>query len=61
MSVCALIDLNSNVVVNMIIAEVTDMAPNGYQIVEVTKSLPSGIGWTWDGTKFTDPNTPVSE
>jgi hypothetical protein len=61
MSVCAVVDLNSNVVVNMIVAEVSDLAPEGTRLIEVTPDMAGHIGWTWDGTKFIDPNPPSTD
>jgi hypothetical protein len=56
MSICAVVDLNTNVVVNTIMAEVTDFVPNGYCMIEITPDMSGCVGWTWDGTKFIDPN-----
>lgn len=40
----------------MIVAETTDLPPYGCQLIEVTEGTVCGIAWTWDGTKFIDPN-----
>jgi len=54
MTVCAVID-STNTVINLIVAEPTDVAPTGCTLVEVPQCE---IGYTWDGTRF---NPPVSE
>jgi hypothetical protein len=52
MTTCAVIQ--DNVVVNIIVAEPTDIPPEGCILVE----LPiCDIGYTWDGKRF---NPPVS-
>jgi hypothetical protein len=53
MANCAVIDSN-NIVVNIIVAEVTDPPPEGCTLVEIPFC---DIGYTWDGTRF---NPPVS-
>ena len=51
MAVCAIIDSN-NIVINIIVAEVTDTPPEGCTLVEVPVC---DIGYTWDGQKFSPP------
>lgn len=49
-----LINLSTNVVDNVIVAEYTDPCPEGYKF-----GPPGGqIGWTWDNGKYIDPNPP---
>lgn len=56
MTICAVCRLDNGLVINMIVAEPTDIAPYGCQLIEVTEETPCGAAWTWDGTKFIDPN-----
>jgi hypothetical protein len=51
MANCAVIDSN-NVVINIIVAEVTDVPPEGCTLVVIPFC---GIGYTWDGTNFIPP------
>jgi hypothetical protein len=44
MANCAVIDLQTNKQLNFIIAEETDIAPNGCKLVEIPK------GYYWDET-----------
>lgn len=57
MTVIAVVD-NTNTVINTIIAEVTDLAPDGCALIptpDLNGNIPS-IGWAYDGTNFIDPN-----
>jgi hypothetical protein len=59
---CAVVDLATNIVVNIIVADAaTDAAPDGCLLVN-TES-PCGIGWTYDPVigDFIDPNPPEQE
>jgi hypothetical protein len=51
MTTCAVIDSN-NQVVNLIVAEPTDIPPEGCTLVLVPFC---DIGYTWDGTNFNPP------
>ena len=51
MATCAVVDANG-LVVNLIVAEPTDVPPAGYQLVLVPIC---DIGYTWDGTRFNPP------
>ena len=53
MTTCAVIDSN-NIVINLIVAEATDVPPEGCTLVEIPFC---DIGYVWDGTRF---NPPVS-
>jgi len=53
MARCAVIDLQTNQRVNTIIAEVTDLAPNGYKLVEI---LP---GYYWN--EFAGQSVPKTQ
>jgi len=61
MTTCAVVQLSDSVVVNMIIAEPTDPAPEGCELILVPPDMPCGIGWVWNGTNFIDPNPPTQE
>ena len=52
MTTCAVVQLSDSVVINLIVAEPTDPAPDGCELIEVPLGTPCGIGWTWDGTQF---------
>jgi hypothetical protein len=49
--------MNGNTVENIIVADTKEIAEQivGKLCIEYTNSNPAGIGWTWDGTKFTAP------
>jgi hypothetical protein len=51
MTTCAVVN-SDNVVVNIIIAEVTDIPPEGCTLVEIPVC---GIDYTWDGQRFNPP------
>lgn len=48
-----------NKVVNIIIAESVEFAKEitGFNCIEYTEENPAGVGYTWDGTKYTAPAT----
>lgn len=53
---CALIDLSTNLVVNLIIADpAIDPAPNGYLIVGLPDDSLVDMGWTYNNGEFTPP------
>ena len=51
MSNCAVVDANG-VVVNIIVADVTDIPPEGCILVQIPFC---DIGYTWDGQRFNPP------
>jgi hypothetical protein len=51
MSNCAVVDSNS-IVINIIVAEVTDTPPEGCTLVEIPAC---DIGYVWDGVRFNPP------
>ena len=51
MSNCAVVDANG-VVVNTIVAEPTDVPPEGCTLVEIPFC---SIGYIWDGKRFNPP------
>lgn len=53
MTTCAVVQLSDGLVVNIIVAEPTDLAPDNCFLVLVDS--PCDIGWTWDGTQFVAP------
>jgi hypothetical protein len=57
MTVCAVVD-SSNTIINLIVAEPTDLAPQDCILVITPDSNGNqpGSGWTWDGTTFINPN-----
>jgi hypothetical protein len=44
MTICAVIDNTTNQQVNIIVAEVTDLPPEGYRLVEIPE------GFYWNGS-----------
>lgn len=54
---CAVIDTNG-VIVNIIMAEPTDLAPMGCSLVGIDDGVFCDIGWVWDGAAFVNPNPP---
>jgi len=56
MKTCAVCRLDNGLVINVIHAEPTDLAPYGCQLVEVTNGTICGVSWTWDGVNFIDPH-----
>jgi hypothetical protein len=57
----AVCQLSDNVVVNVIIAEVTDPVFEGTQFIEIQDGVWCDIGAIWNGTDFTNPNPPPQE
>jgi hypothetical protein len=54
--------IQNNIVVDLIIAESEDIATSltGLQCVQYGEEERIGRYWEYDGTKFTNPNPPVS-
>lgn len=59
--ICAVCDKETKEVLNIIIAEASDLSPEGTFLVEVLNGVVCNIGWTWDGTNFINPNPPEPE
>lgn len=58
---CALINLTTNVVENIILANpAEDPAPEGFAIIDLSDTPQVTFGWYWDGTSFTNPNAEVA-
>lgn len=59
MANCAVVRLSDGLVINKIVAEPTDLAPNGCELIPYDDICPlCDFGWTWDGTEFIAPPTP---
>ena len=52
---CAVCQLSDGLVVNTIIADPGDPAPDGCQLVEIMAGQACDIGWYWTGTEFVPP------
>lgn len=52
---CAVCQLSDGLVVNIIIAEPYNPAPDGCQLIEIMNGQPCDIGWYWTGTEFIPP------
>lgn len=59
MAVCAVVRIADGVVVNRIVAEPTDPAPDGCMLVDVS-DVPCDIGWTYFRGEFLLIPTEVS-
>lgn len=58
MTTCAVCQLSDGLVINLIVAELTDIAPDGCQLI-VTPDLQgnnANTGDTWNGTVFITAN-----
>jgi len=55
--------IDSGVVVNAVVAESLEDAETatGKTCIEHTDANPAGIGWAYDGSKFTAPVSPAAE
>ena len=49
--------LINDVVSNVIVADSKEIAEQvtSRTCIEYTEENPAGVGWTWDGSKFTEP------
>lgn len=61
MTVCAVVQISDNIVVNKIVAEPTDLAPNDTYLVVIPDGVMCDMGWTWNKTEFVNPNPPPVE
>lgn len=55
---CAMMDINTNIVVGVIMADATiDLAPNGTFLVNLPDDSPVGFDWVYDpaAQEFTNP------
>lgn len=53
---CAVCQISDGLVVNLIMASPSDLAPEGCQLVELMNGQMCDIGWIWDGEfTFTAP------
>lgn len=59
----AIISQETNIVLNTIVWDgVSEYNPgNNLSLIQLPEGISYGIGWTWDGEKFIDPNPPVAE
>lgn len=55
MANCAVVSLETNIVVNKIVAEPIDLPPDGTYLVLIPDGVMCDIGWYWDGTNFIPP------
>lgn len=58
MTICATVNIETNIVDNIIVAEVNDIPPEGTFLIEVTENNPCSIGMEWDeeSSSFVDRN-----
>lgn len=57
MAICAVCKLDDGLVINKIIAEVSDVPPADCQLVEIPDGDPCDFGWSWNGSQFVPPTT----
>lgn len=55
MSTCAVCQQITGLVVNVIVADQSDPAPENCFLVVIPEGVMAGIGWTWDGQQFIAP------
>lgn len=58
MARCAVCQLTDGLVVNVVMADPTDLAPDACQLVEILDGVMCDIGWTYDGVTFIAPTPP---
>lgn len=56
MTICAVVDSTTGVVANKIMADPSDIAPEGCELVLIPEGVMCDIGWVWDCAVFVDPN-----
>jgi len=56
MAICAVVQITDGLVVNKIVAEVTDIAPDGCNLIAIDE-INCDIGWVWDGISFISQST----
>lgn len=57
MATCAVVQLSDGLVVNKIVADPTDIAPDNCQLILIDEVM-CDIGWTWNGIEFVNPMLP---
>ena len=57
--IVAVIDSETNIIVNRIVADVTDPAHDGHYFVEIPEGVHANIGWSYNGTEFVNPNPTI--
>ena len=60
MTVCAIID-SDNFVINLIVADPTDLAPDGCGLILKPDDVFVDIGYIWDGVSFNAPQSDETE
>lgn len=60
MANCAVVQVSDGLVINKIVSEPTDLAPDGCQLILIDEVV-CDIGWVWNGVEFTNPNPSTSE
>lgn len=56
---CAVCRLSDGLVLNVIIALPSDLAPDECQLIEIMNGQMCDVGWYWNGVDFTPPPDPV--
>lgn len=54
---CAVVRLTDGLVINVIVASPSDLAPGGCQLVEIMTGQPCDIGWHYANDVFNGPRT----
>lgn len=55
---CAVVLISTGEVVNIIVADPNDPAPDDCELIALPDNSPVSIGWYWNGTEFYNPNPP---
>lgn len=58
MSICAVVNIIDNIVINKIVAEPTEPSQDGTYLIPCDNVM-CDIGWIWNGVEFIDPNPPA--
>jgi hypothetical protein len=53
---CAVVQISDGLVVNIIMADPSDVPPENCQLIEILPDQMCDIGWYYNGTDFIDPN-----
>lgn len=59
--ICAVCDKETNIVINRVVANSLDVAPDNAYLIEIPDGVMCDMGWLWDGSNFINPNPPETE
>lgn len=58
---CAVCQQSDGLVINIIVADVDDISPDGCVLIQVPEEAQCNLGWYWNGNTFTNPYPDESE